>query len=363
MAPQVTLARAHAVILAGGSGVRFWPRSRARRPKQLLSPLGGATLLRRTYERLAGIFRPEQIWALTNRALVSEVRRELPELRPRHVVAEPERRNTAPAAGLATALVGREDPDAFVGVFPADHHIEKEETYAELVQRAIRAAEADSLVVLGIRPSGPETGYGYIEFPPGTPPGAPRARRVVRFREKPDLKTAERFLASGRFYWNSGQFFWRVPVLMEELRKHLPGCWKAVRWIADGPQATLARRLEERYGTCERVSLDHGVLERSDRVRGFAAPGLGWTDLGSWSALHGLLPADDQGNSVRTAATIVDSRNNLVDVPGRHVALVGVNDLVIVETDEALLVCSLSNSQEVAAVVRRLRAAGRNDLA
>ncbi len=362
MGPAVPGGRAHAVILAGGRGVRFWPRSRAGRPKQLLAPLGGDTLLRRTYDRLRTIVDRDRIWILTGADLLPAVRREIGELPRARILAEPARRNTAPAIGLAAALLARDDPDAVMGVFPADHHFEDESAYRALAARALGAAASDRLVVLGIEPRWPETGYGYIEFPRGTRPGAAALQPVVRFREKPDRATAQAFVAAGRFYWNSGQFFWGASVLLEEMRRYLPDTWSALDWIARGGGADLGRRLAERYAACDRISIDHGILERSRRVAGFAAPDVGWSDLGSWAALHALLPQDARGNSSPGETTFVRASGNLVDVPGRHVALLGVDGLVVVETPDALLVCRRSESQEVGSVVRELRARGRGEL-
>ncbi len=352
----------HAVILAGGRGVRFWPRSRAARPKQLLAPLGGQTLLRRTFERLRSIVPPARMRVLTGRDLVPAVRRELPELPPNAVVGEPEGRGTGPAVALAAALVSRSDPDAAMGVFPADHHFEDEQAYLALARRAFESTASDRLIVLGIRPRRSDTGYGYIEFPDGARAGSHDLLPVLRFREKPDRDTAAAFVSTGRHFWNSGQFFWRASVLLTELRKHLPATWIAVRWIADAPDGALADRLAQRYAACDRASIDRGLLERSSRVSGFAAGGLGWTDLGSWEALHELLPKDARGNHSSGEASFAGASGNYVDVPGRHVALLGVDDLVVVETPDALLICRRSASQQVGSVVAELRSEGREEL-
>ena len=354
--------RCHAVILAGGRGVRFWPRSRFRHPKQLLAPIGGPTLLRRTFERLSAIFAPERIWILTGESLLEPVIQELREVPREHIVCEPVQRNTAPAIGLAAALLCRDDPEAVMGVFPADHHFERARAYRALVGRAVEAASGDRLIVLGVKPRWPETGYGYLELPEGTRPGAPNPVPVQRFREKPDLDTAKSYLASKRFYWNSGQFFWRAAVVLEEMERHLPNTRRALDWIAAGKGDAYRDRLAERYADCDSVSVDSGILERSDRVAAFAAPDLGWSDLGSWGALHTVLPKDSLGNSARGEATFVRSEGNLVDVPDKHVALLGVDDLVVVETPDALLVCRRGESQDVGAVVAALAAAGHSDL-
>ena len=346
----------HAVIIAGGRGVRFWPRSRIDRPKQLLAPLGGPTLLRRTFERLCGTFPTENIWVVTARPLLDSISGELPELPSEQLIGEPVGRSTAAAAGLAAALILRQDPDAVMAVFPADHHIEDEPQYQGLLGAALRAADTDRLVVIGIPPQRPETGYGYIEFPAGTRPGHSKALPVTRFREKPDRRTAEEFLRSGRFYWNSGQFFWKAAVLAEQMQRYLPETWATLAAITCGSPSGMRTRLAEHYGKCANISIDSGILERSDRVWGLAAPNIGWTDLGSWEALRALLPQDANGNCVRTPSTLVRSSGTYLDVPSKHVSLLGVSDLVVVETPDALLICPRHEAQNLSEVTSALAA-------
>lgn len=352
----------HAVILAGGRGLRFWPRSRRVRPKQLLAPAGGPSLVRATAERLLAVVPPERLWVVTGAALRSSIAAELPEVALERIIAEPVQRNTAPAISLATQLVLREDPEAVLGVFPADHYIARTAAYRSLLQRALEAASGDRLIVVGVRPRWPETGYGYIEFPVGTRPGTPEPLPVAGFREKPDLETARAFVAAGRYYWNSGQFFWKASVFAAEAQRRLPEAWKVLTDIADQPPTRFEAKLRERYGRCEDVSVDRAVLEGCDRLAGFAAPEFGWSDLGSWEAVYRLLPQDAAGNCARTSATFLRAEGNYVDAPGKHVALLGVRDLVVVETPDALLVCPRSEAQNVPAVTERLRAAGRDDL-
>lgn len=344
----------HAVIIAGGRGVRFWPRSRIERPKQLLAPLGGPTLLRRTFERLRNSFPAENIWVATAQRLLEAVSCELPEVPSGRLIGEPVAKGTAPAAGLAAALILDQDPDALMGVFPADHHIGNEQQYHELVESALTAADADRLIVLGIQPQRPETGFGYIEFADPIQPGHSQAVPVTRFREKPDRRTAEEFVRSGRLYWNSGQFFWRAAVLAEEMLRHMPDTWTALAAIAGGDAGEIGERLAERYRECAHVSVDTGILERSDRVWGLAAPDIGWSDLGSWESLQTLLPKDADGNCAPTPSTLVRSSGNYLDVPSKHVALLGVRDLVIVETPDALLVCPRHEAQNLSEVTSSL---------
>lgn len=342
--------------------MRFWPRSRARLPKQLLSPLGGASLLRRTYERVLGAFEPDRIWVVTAASLREAVAGELPEVAARRLISEPEQRNTAPAIGLVAALLLREDPDAVMGTFPSDHHFERESAYRRALPRLLEATALDRLIVLGIEPAWPETGYGYIEFPVGTGPGLVEPTPVVQFREKPDRETARRFVAAEHFFWNSGQFFWKAGVLAEEMRRYLPATWATLSWIARGPERSFETRLAERYAACESVSVDRAVLERSQRVSGFAVNDVGWSDIGSWDALHSLTPKDSHGNGALTDATFVNAQGNFVDVPGKHAAMVGVDDLVVVETSDALLICRRGAAQDVRSAVDAVRKSGRDDL-
>ncbi|MDE0103800.1 MAG: sugar phosphate nucleotidyltransferase [Bryobacterales bacterium] len=354
--------RCHAVILAGGSGVRFWPQSRIARPKQLLAPLGGGTLLRQTFDRISAVVPRERVWVLTSRHLVAAVADELPELEARQIVGEPVAKSTAPAIALATALVLREDQDAVVGVFPSDHHIRDGAAYTDLLRTALRAALGGDLIVVGIPPSRPDTGFGYIEFAEQPGRGSSGPIRVARFREKPDLEQAREFVASGRFYWNSGQFFWQAAVIRDEFRNLLPNTWSIASRIAATGAAETERRLLDTYGRCDSISVDRAILERSARVAGFAAPDIGWSDLGSWQALHALLPKDRFGNCCRSPASAVDSTDNYIDVPERQTVLLGVRGLVVVETNDALLVCRREDAQRLGEVTEALAAAGASDL-
>lgn len=362
MALQGTEEHYHAVILAGGQGARFWPRSRLLRPKQLLAELGSASLLRQTADRLLAVIPAERLWVLTGESLRASVADQLSEVPAEHIVAEPAPRNTAPAIGLAALLVKREDPQGVMGVFPADHHLEAQSAYPSLLRRAYKAASGNQLIVLGIPPRWPEAGYGYIEFAEGVRPGSAEPLPIVQFIEKPTLETARDFLQAGRFYWNSGQFFWKASVFAEEMQLHLPQTWKVLTGIAGLSRDSLQSRLVARYGLCEDISVDRGILERSDRVAGFVALDIGWSDIGSWHALYSLLPKDQDGNCARTPALFVRACGNYIDVPGKHVALLGVQDLVVVETPDALLVCPRNEAQNVASLVEGLRTAGRDDL-
>ena len=351
------------VILAGGRGTRFWPLSRKRRAKQLLALDGKHTMIQQTVARLTPVAAPSRFWIITNGDLRSAIARQLPKLPLKQIIAEPVGRNTAPAIGLAAFLLQRDDPDAVLGLFPSDHVIAEPAQYRATLNRGIEiAAAGDNIVVLGIPPTRPETGYGYIEA------GAPadnESLRVRRFTEKPDLATARQFLEAGNFFWNSGMFLWRADTLANALREHLPNTAPLLEKIS---AAYGTRKFEatfrKLYPKCENISIDYAVLEpRSAKgeaqSRIFCLPAdFGWNDLGSWTALHEhhTAKANAGGRSPvsLSGSFALNAKNNYVHVPGKFVALVGVSNLVIVETDDALLVTTLDQSQDVGKVVKHL---------
>jgi len=353
------------VILAGGRGTRFWPLSRKSRAKQLLALDGKQTMIQQTVARLAPMAAPIRFWIITNDDLRPAILRQLPKLPPRQIIAEPAGRNTAPAIGLAAFLLLRHDPDAVLGLFPSDHVIADPAGYRATLNRGIAiAAAGDNIVVLGIRPTRPETGYGYIES------GAPDhdgPLRVRRFTEKPDLAKARQFLEAGNYFWNSGMFLWRADTLANALREHLPNTAPLLEKIAAAYSTRkFADTFRKLYPKCENISIDFAVLEpRSAKgevqSRIFCLPSdFGWNDLGSWTALHEhhtakAKPGD--GSLVSASGSFaLNAKNNYVHAPGKFVALVGVSNLVIVETEDALLVTTLDQSQDVGKVVKHLDA-------
>ncbi len=351
------------VILAGGRGTRFWPLSRRHRAKQLLALNGKQTMIQQTVARLLPLAPPRHFWVITNEDLRAAIVRQLPRLNPRHIIAEPVGRNTAPAIGLAAFLLLRSDPDAVIGMFPSDHIIADEKRYCEALKRGIElAAAGENIVVLGIRPTRAETGYGYIEAGSASDP---QALRVRRFTEKPDAARAAEFLQAGNYYWNSGMFLWSARTLANALREHLPRTAPLLEQIAASfgtrKFATTFRRL---YPRCENISVDYAVLEpRSAKGEEashiFCLPaGFGWNDLGSWTALHEHQLANANsadGNVISGAGSFtLNAHGNYVHSPGKFVAAVGVNNLVVVETDDALLITTLEDSQDVGKVVKYL---------
>ncbi len=352
----------YGLILAGGRGTRFWPRSRRARAKQVLQFFGERTLIQQTVDRLSPVLPPERIWILTNHHLRAEIVKQLPEVPKRQILAEPVQRNTAPAIGLAAHILQSLDPDALMGVFPADHVIAKPREYSRLLRPAFQSAAQGNIVVLGIQPRWAETGYGYIEFPEGVKPGGRSAQRVVSFREKPDASTAEQFLAAGNFYWNAGMFFWKTSVLLDSLRRFLP---KTAQLLAGLPPFTSRKFSESLAGVfpkCDNISIDYAVLERASNVTGIPAGDIGWNDVGSWNAVYELHKRDAQGNALRSVSIVESSSGNYIDAEGKLVALLGVKDLIVVDTPDALLIADRSRAQEVGELVKRLEKAGREDL-
>lgn len=355
----------HAMIMAGGGGTRFWPRSRERRPKQFLSFAGDRTLLQETVDRITPQVPPERTWVLTAEPYRAETAAQLPELPPDHVIGEPARRDTAACVGLGAALIARDDPDATIIVMPADHVIEP----AQEFRRAAHAAEqfaADfptSLLTFGIRPTFPSTGYGYIKF------GAQVATRqgvsiaqATEFKEKPDDETAERYVASGEYYWNSGIFVWKPAAVLGELRANKPALYDTIARIADAwgtPRFPAVFRTE--YEKAERVSIDYAVMQeagRAGKVLVMHAP-YQWDDVGSWLALERRNPQDAHGNTVQALHAGVDTAGCVIVSDADHlVGTLGVRDLIIIQNGNATLVATKENEGEVKKLVDAIKAKG-----
>jgi mannose-1-phosphate guanylyltransferase len=349
-------AKAYGVIMAGGSGTRFWPLSRASRPKQFL-PLGSSdeALLAATVRRLERLLPAERILIVVASSLVEETRRLVPQVSAAHVLAEPVGRNTAPCVGWAASVVAREDPSAVLAVLPADHHIGDEATFTDTLASAIDAAAGGDLVTIGIRPTRPETGYGYIEMGDEITPGVHRARRFV---EKPDAERAKQFLADGRFLWNSGMFFFRADAVLREIATHLPDLASGLaRFDEAAARGSEAAEVAASFAALPSVSIDHGVMEKAAGVS--VIPGdFGWSDVGSWTTVWELAARDDSGNAFFGDVVPVDATNCYVRAPeGKVVAVIGLDDVVVVDTEDALLVLPRDRSQDVREVVEALRRA------
>ena len=352
----------YGLILAGGRGTRFWPRSRRRHAKQVLSIVGERSLIQATVDRLAPLIPPERLWVLTNEHLRDEIVRQLPAIPRRQMLAEPAQRNTAPAIGLAAQILYSMDRNAVMGVFPSDHVIAKPRRYLQFARAAFRAADQGKMVVLGIAPRWPETGYGYIEFPRGARPGSLDPVRVLKFHEKPDARTAAKYLAAKRFYWNAGMFFWRAEVLLDALRRHLPKTATILASLPRFSNRTFMTGLRHAFPLCENISIDYAVLERANNVVGLACDDIGWNDVGSWNAVYELLPKDRNGNVARSPLVSAESGGNYIDAGNKMVAVLGVDNLIVVDTADALLIARRDHAQQVGDLVKLLEQNKREDL-
>ncbi|WP_437599675.1 sugar phosphate nucleotidyltransferase [Sorangium sp. So ce590] len=376
-----TAAPVHVLILAGGAGTRFWPASRAARPKQLLPLVGGEPLITATARRVlplcagGGSAGWERIWIATGQHLVAPTRVALPEVPERRLLVEPAPRNTAPCIGWAAATIARDDPEAVVVVLPSDHHIADVPRFLEVLQAAVASAQGGAITTIGIRPTHPETGFGYIETEEAAGARSAAPRRVLRFVEKPSRERAAEFVASGRFLWNAGMFIFRAGDMRAAIRAHLPALAEGLDEIDRAAALGAAAEAEavlQVFPRLPAVSIDHGVMEH---VAGLAVvPGdFGWCDLGSWQSAWELAEKDERGNSAPAGSVLIDAQgNHVVDLRGRFdargaraeidrrvIALVGVEDLVVVETDDALLIVPRDRAQDVKHVVDALKARGQ----
>lgn len=348
---------AFAIIMAGGSGTRFWPLSRNAWPKQFLQ-LGNAneSLLQATFRRIRRIIPAENVYVVTSQAHASATADQLADLPRENILAEPIGRNTAPCVGWGAAHVRRRDQNAVLAVLPADPHIGDEEGYINAVSRALTAAKSGSLVTIGIEPTRPDTGYGYIEVGEAVNEAVARVRRFV---EKPDLEKAKSFLAAGNYLWNSGMFFFRVDVIWKAIARYLP---ELSAMLENYDEAALQGReteiVQRTYKTLPSISIDYGVMERAEDI--LVAPGsFGWRDIGSWTTAWELAEKDEQGNAAPPETVLIDSSNcYLRSQAGKIAALVGVNDLVVVDTPDALLIMPRERAQEVRKIVEQLKARG-----
>lgn len=362
------------VILAGGSGTRFWPRSRRARAKQVLALDGERSMIQQTVERLKPLASLEKTWVITNEFLAQEIADQLTGIPRNQIVEEPVARNTAPACGLAALLIERQNPEAVLGVFPSDHVIADEPRFLKALQKGIAlAAAGDNMVVLGIEPTRPETGYGYIETGEDTGDGA--VLRVRRFTEKPNLNRAQEFVAAGNYYWNSGMFLWSAKTLANAVREHMPETAPMLEKIASCfGKPEFDEVFRDLYAKCENISVDYAILEpRSAKgehqSRLFCVPAeFSWNDLGSWASLYEYqmetrLRGDGDGNVAESDGHLtIEAGNNYIYSPKKFVALVGVENLVIVDTEDALLIAHRDHSQDVGKVVKELSQSGKDDL-
>ena len=352
----------HAMIMAGGGGTRFWPRSRKARPKQFLTLAGDRSLLQMALDRIEGLAAPEHTWVITGEAYRAETAQQLPSLPPERIVGEPCGRDTAPCIGLGAALIARDDPEAVMLTTPADHVIEPAQEFRRAALAAVQTAEEhpSALVTFGIPPTFPSTGYGYIQRGPEVARrNGVSVSRVRGFREKPNADLAERFVVSGEYFWNSGIFVWKVAAVLAQLREQRPALYSAVQRIADawrGPNQGAVLRSE--YEAMEKVSIDYAVMEHAPEVLVVQAP-YRWDDVGSWLALERMNPQDADGNTVLAEFCGVSTANCvIVGDAGRMIGTVGVSNLLIVQDGDATLVADRRDESNVKKLVELLQKKG-----
>jgi mannose-1-phosphate guanylyltransferase len=355
----------YAAIMAGGVGSRFWPRSRQACPKQFLEVFGAESLIQNTFARLQPLVDPEHCLVVTHERYVEQTREDLPAIPEQNILAEPISRNTAPCIAFAAAHLLARDPDAMMIVLPADHVIRNARRFHDALRVAIeKAKEPGALVTIGIEPTHPETGYGYIQYdstPAGDGEPQLRAFPVRTFAEKPDLATAERFLDSGDFLWNSGMFIWRADSILQQMERHLPEVHAAFEGIAAGNVGQdEAAAILDAYQHSPRISIDYGVMERAQNV--YVVPGsFDWSDVGDWRAVYEMSSKDKAGNASEGNVIVHNTSRCYVRADSRLVVLVGMREVVVVDTEDAVLVCHLDATQQVKNIVDYLGSHGLNE--
>jgi mannose-1-phosphate guanylyltransferase len=356
----------YAVIMAGGVGSRFWPRSREKNPKQLLEIFGDGTMIQNTVKRLKGFIEEKNVFVVTNKLQKNAIIKQLPNVPVENIIVEPVGRNTAPCIGLAALFIDRFDSKGIMVVLPADHLIGNEPEFIRILQTASQVAQITSgLVTIGIHPTHPETGYGYIQVKDRSEETQPvninGVFEVKTFAEKPNYATAVKFLESGDFFWNSGMFVWRVDTILNEIHKSLPELHAQLINLQHSIGTPLFdQNLETTYGLIRGISIDYGVMEKAQRV--YAVKGdFGWNDLGSWDEVNRLSSKDEQGNYLHGKIIAVNSKNNYIHTSDKIVAVVGVDDLIVINTPDAILVCKKGASQDVKEIVDHLKRKQMNE--
>lgn len=353
----------YVVIMAGGRGTRFWPVSRQKNPKQLLDLFGDTTLLEQTVGRIKGIVPPDQVYIFTNSLVRSKIVRLLPSIPERQIVAEPAQRNTAPTIGLAAHEILRRDPEGIMVVLPADHVILKPGAFRNTLKAACRWASTDGRsVILGIEPTRPETGYGYVLLGNLEKHAAgQRIFRVKAFTEKPSPDVARRYVASKEYLWNAGMFVWRASTLLENLRRFQTTMADGLDRIAAAGGVDNLRALKRLFPRLEKISIDYALMEKLDEVYVVAAD-IGWSDVGSWAVAYDLSTKDKEGNVRPENSLCLDSKGNMIVGDKNFFVTIGIKDLIIVQTDDALLICPREQSQKVGKAVQELERLGKKRL-
>ncbi len=340
------------VILAGGSGSRFWPYSRSDRPKQLLKIVGEKSMLQMTVDRLKKIKKITDIYIITRKDLYNQIVKEIKGVDSKNVIVEPSGKNTAPAIGMMGAYFELSDPDEIMGVFPADHLIVGHHKFSNAINTAdFLARKGENLVTIGIKPTYASTAYGYIQYDENSEIDHFDAYHVKAFAEKPHSKLAKRFLSSGDFLWNAGMFFWRVSTFMDGLKKFLPELHDSLTKIA--PKLDAGQSIDELWDFIEPESIDYGLMEKASNIYVISGE-FSWNDIGSWNALYEVLNPSKNGNIIKGSGEVLNGKNNLIHSNGRYTAIVGIDDLVVVNTDDATLVVPKDKVEDVKQLVELL---------
>jgi mannose-1-phosphate guanylyltransferase len=344
----------YAVIMAGGVGSRFWPRSKERTPKQLLNIFGNKTMIQETVSRLDGMVEKESIYIITNKIQRNEIINQLPDIPASNIIEEPFGRNTAACIGLASIIIQAKSPDAITMILPADHIIkDKEDYHNTLKQAAAFANSSKGLVTIGMQPTRPETGYGYIQIEENE--AAQNVHKVYTFAEKPNYATAVRFLESGDFFWNSGMFIWRVDSVLREIEKYLPELYEGLMELVPSINTKdFNTAIANVYGKLRNISIDYGVMEKSQNVY-LTKGNFSWSDVGSWEEVYQLSGKDDNGNAVIGNVFTDMTVDSYIYSPDKFTSVIGVENLVIINTKDALLICRRDQTQEVKKVVEHLK--------
>ncbi len=351
----------YAVIMAGGVGSRFWPRSKEKKPKQLIRIFGENTMIQDTVKRLEGLVDNDKIYVITNKIQKMRVKEQLPQIPAENIVDEPFGKNTAACIGLAAVIIKKRDKDAVMITLPADHLIKDDAEFRNCLASAAKFAElSKGLVTIGITPTRPETGYGYIQFDENA--AGTNIYKVLTFAEKPNIETARQFLQAGDFLWNSGIFIWRADVILEEMKNYLPDLHEGLEKIEESVGTPdFERQLVYVYGQLKSISIDYGVMEKSEKVY-LTKADFYWNDVGNWEAVYEISEKNDEGNVMVGDVYTEKVFNSYLFSPRKFTAVIGVENLIIINTNDSLLICHRNNAQDVRQVVDHLKMNKRTEL-